>query len=395
MQAPMTERERIERTLRGETCDKIPWATRLDIWHTAVMRSHKLPEEFTGMDIMDIQRHLGIARQSYALVARMHLHGVDVSVEFNGQEIHKEHSPRMNFPVPREYVPAEKPGDTWIHFTTPAGRASLRFRTNMTSIMEAEMPYLMDHILKDKDDYEVVKWILGHAEQEAAFGGFERLEAEIGDYGMTIPMMGRIPFQYIMLDYMGEEQTIYALMDDKPQIDYLLDALGDHARRALELSLELPSLMVEFPDNFEGMVTSPALFRKYCIPFLQESADRVHTKGKILGSHMDGNMKPLVHLIPECGVDVVESFSPAPLTPLTFKEAWDTWQGKVLMWGVIPSPIFEPHVSEQYFENWIEEMFDILAGDQQIVLGIGDQAIGPTLLHRIKRVSELLGRETG
>ena len=110
---------------------------------------------------------------------------------------------------------------------------------------------------------------------------------------------------------------------------------------------------------------------------------------------MDGNMKPLVQLVPECGVDVVESFSPAPLTPLTFKEAWDTWRGKVLMWGVIPSPIFEPHVSEQFFEDWVEEMFDILAGDQRIVLGIGDQAIGPTLLNRIKRVSELLGRETG
>ena len=31
-------------------------------------------------------------------------------------------------------------------------------------------------------------------------------------------------------------------------------------------------------------------------------------------------MAPLLHLVPECGIDVVESFSPAPLIPLTFEE---------------------------------------------------------------------------
>jgi hypothetical protein len=153
--------------------------------------------------------------------------------------------------------------------------------------------------------------------------------------------------------------------------------------------------MVEYVDNFEGMVTSPNLFTEYCMPFLQEAADKAHAKGKVLGSHMDGNMKPLLELIPECGVDVVESFSPAPLTPLTFKEAWEAWRGKAIMWGVIPSPIFEPHVAEQSFERWLEEMFETLAGDKRIVLGVGDQAVGPSMTGRIRRVSELLGRETG
>ncbi len=395
MKTPMTERERIERTLKGEPCDKIPWATRLDIWHTAVTRSGTLPAEYTDMDIMDIYRDFGIARQSYTGVSTMCLHGVELSVEFNGKVIRKEHSPRISFPVPRELVPPEIPGNTVVNFKTPAGGASLKFRTNETSIMEAEAPYMIEHILKSRDDFEVVKWILKHAEQEAALEGYERLETTIGDYGFTIPTLGRIPFQYILLDYMGEVKTVYTMADDEAQFTYLLDALGDHARRALEIGLGLPSPMVEFVDNFEGMVTSPSLFRKYCIPFLQESADKVHAKGKVLGSHMDGNMKPLVDLIPECGIDVVESFSPSPLTRLEFKEAWETWRGKVLMWGAIPSPIFEPVVPEEVFENWLAEMFDTLSGDRRIILGIGDQAVGPTMPHRVKRVSELLGRETG
>lgn len=155
MQNLMTERERIVNTLLGEPCDKIPWATRLDIWHTAVTRSGTLPEEYADMAIMDIYRDFGIARQSYTGVTKLRLHGVDFTVEFNGDVIHKESNPAMYFPVPKEYIPPEEPGSTVMHFQTPAGRASLCFRTNETSIKEAESPYLTEHLLKNEDDFQV------------------------------------------------------------------------------------------------------------------------------------------------------------------------------------------------------------------------------------------------
>ena len=391
MQNALTIRERIEKTLRGEPCDRIPWATRLDIWHAAATRSGTLPEPFVGMDLMGIHRHLGIGRQGYALAFLFRLHEVEVTVEFNGEVVQRERDPRMLFPVPRERVPTDRPGDTIVRFTTPVGRAQLAFRTTQASIQNAEMPYLVKHIIGDDDDFRVVRWILDRAELVPLQRGFEESERTIGDDGFTIPMVGRIPFQQIMLDYMGEELTIYTLADNKPGIDDLLAMLSEHARRALEIGLEVPAPVVEFSDNLEGTITSPALFKEYCIPFLQESADRAHAKGKLLASHMDGNLLPLVDLIAECGVDLVESFSPAPLTPLTFAQAWGAWQGEVLLWGVIPSPIFEPHVSDRDFEKWLEQMFRVLDGDQRIILGIGDQALGTTLTERIEKVSELLG----
>ena len=128
------------------------------------------------------------------------------------------------------------------------------------------------------------------------------------------------------------------------------------------------------------------------MPFMQEAADQIHAQGRYLGSHMDGNMASLLHLIPECGIDVVESFSPAPLIPLTFEEAWHNWYGKVLIWGGIPSPIFEPHIPQHEFTQWITQMLKLLGDDRQIILGIGDQAVGPSLMERIKMASEMLGR---
>jgi len=62
------------------------------------------------------------------------------------------------------------------------------------------------------------------------------------------------------------------------------------------------------------------------------------------------------------------------------------------MWGGIPSPIFEPHVPEDEFIGWINRMLDLLGDDRRIILRIGDQAVGLSLMERILKASELLGR---
>jgi len=268
----------------------------------------------------------------------------------------------------------------------------MRFQVVEEIIRGAAAPYLVEHLLKDDNDFAVIKWMINHSEIIADYDGFEDKDELAGDQGFTIGMMERVPFQRILLDFMGEEQTIYSMMDSPDNFQYLLDILTEQGREMVELALASPALMLEFTDNVEGSITSPTLFQNYCMPFMQEAADKIHAQGRYLGSHMDGNMKSLLHLVPECGVDVVESFSPAPLTRLTFEDAWNAWRGKVLMWGGIPSPIFESHVPEHEFTEWIKQMLDLLGDDRRIILGIGDQAVGPSLIERIQKASEMLGR---
>jgi uroporphyrinogen-III decarboxylase len=388
----MNERQRIINTLKGEPTDKLPWATRLDIWHTSRLRTNTLPVEMSGKELNEIYRDLKIGRQCYSQLIYTRLRGVDMTVEFNGEVVRKESDPVLRFPRPSELVTLEKPGDTLITLKTPAGQSRMRFQMVEELIRGAAAPYIVEHLLKDDNDFAVVKWIINHSEIVADYDGFKAKEDLAGDLGFTIGMMERVPFQRILLDFMGEEQTIYSMMDSPDDFQYLLDILTEQGREMVELALASSALMLEFTDNVEGSITSPTLFQNYCMPFMQECADRIHAQGRYLGSHMDGNMEPLLHLIPECGVDVVESFSPAPLTRLTFEDAWKAWRGKVLMWGAIPSPIFESHVPEHEFTEWIKRMLDLLGDDRRIILGIGDQAVSPSLIERIKKASEMLGR---
>ena len=71
---------------------------------------------------------------------------------------------------------------------------------------------------------------------------------------------------------------------------------------------DLPSIYVEFGDNLDGTMTNPKLFMEYSLPYYQKYADILHGQGKKVGRHNDGNVKPLLSLLAQSGLDGCESF---------------------------------------------------------------------------------------
>lgn len=386
----MTERERILRVLHHEQPDRTPWATRLTTWRTSNLRSKTMPAHLTQLDLMQLHDHLKIGRQHRSLLTRTRLRGVDLTVAFNGDVIHRESNPAICFPEAHGLYVADRPGETMLTFESPAGTARVRLNTNIELINGAAIPYTTEHIITDVDSFSIVTWMLKNAEIVPTYDDFIATDALIADRGFCTGELGRVPFQQILLEFLGIERAVYWMADEPARFQYLLDLLDDLCWQTLEIGLGSPAHLVEFGDNYDGNITSPKLFAKYCIPFLQRAAGKIHARGRLMSNHLDGDIKPLLHLVPEAGIDVAESFSPHPLTTLTFEDAWAAWRGKVIMWGAIPSPIFEPAVPDGDFEAWLERMFDLIAEDKRIILGIGDQAMRPALVERMARVSELL-----
>lgn len=387
----MTERERIVSVLKRKKPDRIPWATRLDIWHKSALRTGRLPEAYKNVDVMRIYEDLGIGRQAYFSVTKYKLNGVDINVEFNGETIHRESSPELSrFPKAASYVPREKPGQTVVSFKTPAGLASVVFKTTEILLNGGAEPYLAKHFLEDETDRAAVEWILDHAEPVPKFDEFKKIEEELGDQGLVVGYMERMPFQSLLLDYFGEEKCYFEIYDNPDRFQALLDRVAALYDENLAMALDSAAFMLESGDNFDGQMTNPNLFKQYCIPKMQEISDRVHSKGKVIGSHMDGDMRNLLSLVPETGYDVVESFSQEPLSSLTFKEAWESWGDKILMWGALPSPLFEQGTSDHQFDTTVEHVLKAVASDGLIILGVADQAVANTLVRRIRRAGELI-----
>jgi len=189
-----------------------------------------------------------------------------------------------------------------------------------------------------------------------------------------------------LLEYIGEINLFYALHDDPQKVKRLLAILDRQMVDILHRLADFNWPYVEFPDNLHSLMTNPRLFTEYCLPAYQRYTDILHTQGKKVGSHTDGEVRSLLGLLKETGLDVCESFSPAPLTRCTFAEAWAIWESGPLIWGGIPSPILEESTSEEDCMRYVQEVLDQVAG-QPIILGVVDLFMRHNSIDRVQKIA--------
>jgi hypothetical protein len=386
LQNDLSARARVLTVLRGEIPRRLPFVTRLETWYTAHQRSHTLPERFRGLTLDEVHRAVGVGRLKFSVPYRYRLVGVEVHATFNGEELVRQSDPLVeNFPGLWDLVPTDRAGTTRTELLTPAGRLSLTHVLLEEGVFNATDPYLKEHLVKNEDDLRVVAYILERAEFVPAFDKIRAEEAQIGGDGLLVPLVQRIPFQQALLEYLGEIDLFYALHDNLPMVRRLLDLLDRQLLDALGHLADLDVPYVEFPDNLHGLMTNPKLFREYCQPAYQKYTDLLHRQGKKAGSHTDGDIRPLLALLADSGLDVCESVSPAPLTSFSFREVNRAWRGRPLVWGGLPTPILEAKTSETEFQASLDDF--LAAIDQPLILGLVDLFLRHNSIERVETIA--------
>ncbi len=382
--------ERVLRTLNGQTPDRIPFLVRLDVWYACHKRAGSIPPEFRDMSLEAIHHALGVGRQRFVVPFRWRLRGVDMTVTFNGAEVFREHEPVVELICgSHEWVRADQAGETVTHYETPVGSLRTCHTLSLLGVQSGTEPYLKEHFIKEDADYRVVEYLIEHAEYMPVYESILEEQRRLEGIGFVIPLLPRIPFQQALLEYLGEMSLFYALHDSPRQVERLLQLLDEQLVNVLHHMEELYVPYVEFPDNLHGLMTNPSLFRTHCLTAYQRYCDILHAQGKKVGSHTDGDVKPLLKLLKESGLDVCESFSPAPLTSCTFDEAWNAWQGKPMIWGGIPSPLLEERTDEQVLYEYLEHLLATV-GWQPIVLSVVDMVMGHNSPERIRSIARRL-----
>ena len=375
--------------LRGEIPRRLPFVTRLETWYTAHQRTQTLPEEFTGMTLDQVHQAVGVGRLKFTVPYKYRLNGLEVRATFNGKELARLTDPVVeNFPGLWDLVPTDRAGTTHTELITPVGRLNITHTLLEEGVYNGTDPYLMEHLIKDEADFKVVEYILERAEFIPAFEKIKAEETQLGGGGLLVPLLQRIPFQQILLEYLGEMNLFYALHDNPRMVQRLLDLLDRQMLESLERLSDLDVPYVEFPDNLHGLMTNPKLFQEYCLPAYQEYTDILHRQGKKAGSHTDGDIRSLLGLLVESGLDVCESVSPAPLTSFTFQEVNQAWRGKPLLWGGLPTPVLEEHISEPEFQAYIDHL--LAAIDQPMILGLVDLFLRHNSIERVKTIARRL-----
>ena len=385
-----TMHDRITAVLQGKKPDRLPFIDRMELWYGSKVQNDSLPGRYKGMSLNDIHRAVGMGRQKFSAPYAFKLHGVEVIATFEDEIVNQEFEPISEyFPTawaPDE-VPRDKAGTTWIEFKTPVGNLQMKYvyADSMVEMGGAE-PLLIEHLIKSQEDYRTAEYIVEHAEFVQLFDNIAGDQKMLGENGFVVPCLHRIPFQQLLLEYLGEMQLFAAVYDHPGLIDRLITVLDEQYTEILHRVSELPVIYVEFPDNLDGMMTNPRLFEKYSLPYYQKYTAILHNQGKKAGCHTDGNIKVLLDLLAQTGLDVCESFSPSPLTECTFEEAWEAWQDGPTIWGGIPSPILEVRTPEHEFQEYVDRLLQTI-GNKPIILGVGDMVLGNNLIERVEYIA--------
>jgi hypothetical protein len=254
-------------------------------------------------------------------------------------------------------------------------------------VQSSTVPIMTEHPIKGEADYRVLKYLLDHSEFVPQYQAVFDEQSKMREIGFVVPLLSRIPFQHAYLSWIGEVQAIYMMVDDPNLFSRILGLLDEILLDDIAQLSDFTWPYVQFPDNIDGMVTSPKLFKEHCLPYYQRYADLLHGQGKKVGSHTDGNVGPLLDLLAESGLDVCESLSPAPLTECTLEEAWKAWQGGPIIWGGIPSLVLREDSSESDFKAYVRGLLETV-GDGPVILGVGDMVTSDNSIERVRYIAE-------
>ncbi len=375
--------------LEGRKPDRIPFIDRIDFWYKSRTQRGDMPASYRGKSLPAVHRAIGMGHQDWDYPYAIKYRNLEIILTFEGERILHEVDPEItNFPTLWGWIPIDKAGITTTELITPVGKLTIQHHLLEESISTGTTrPQMISHPIKELDDYKIYEYIIEHSEFVPRYDVFNQREAEVGDHGYLVPIIERIPFQHLLIDAVGELETFYILHDNPKAFRRLLSVIDEQVTDKLYRLADFSAPYVEFTDNLDGFMTNPLLFQEYVLPAFHSYCEILHGQGKKVGDHTDGDLRAIVHLLPETGIDVCESFTPAPTTSCSFEEAWKLWKEGPLIWGGIASYYLENRVGEIEFREHIEHLLKLI-DDRPIILGVGDAVMSDNDIDRVRYIAE-------
>lgn len=366
MREKMTHRQRFQAVLDGKVPDRTPWVARLDLWYKGRQAQGTLPPQVQGKTIREAESYLGMGHSARnALVYR---------VRYDGLE---ERSTRN--------------GDYLTHaFITPVGEASCTWYDPTAAQQAGIAKILTEHYIKNERDFEPIRYVAEHMRFVPDYDAYRKYDAEVGDDGYPLTIIGASPIHSIMLTYFGYEQFYYWLSDAPDKIETLLKALEGSYRQMWEVVEESPAKFLLHGVHFNSEMTPPRTFRRFFLPYFTEFNARMHAAGIKVAFHADADLTGLLDLVLKCGFDVADTFACAPLVRCTFDEARAAWKDNIVIWGGVPSIILEPTYPIDEFRRYMKDLHIKTKGTSHFIMAVSDNILPGAEVERLEWIRDLL-----
>ncbi len=215
-------------------------------------------------------------------------------------------------------------------------------------------PWLTSHLIKEPEDYKVVKYIAENTEYVADYFPIDQATEWLGEEGIVLDNLPHSPLQMLLIFWVGSEggRCFLHLADYPDLVEDLLRAVSRSREPMYEIAAKSAAPVSFCGDNIDGGLMGARLFERYCMPEYEKQAQILHRHDKLMAVHMDGRLDNIKHLIPRTPIDIIEAFHPLPMGDLPLAEALTLWKDKVI-WMGFPDSVFQmgPQATREHMLN--------------------------------------------
>ena len=268
-------------------------------------------------------------------------------------------------PDGHDVVVTNEPDRTITEWKTPIGE--LRKVQRMAA--DGSMA-ITAHPVKTLEDLTILEYVVLHTKQQANPKLVRGVLDEIGDLGVADIVVGRSPFGKVVQEYLGLETTAFLYAEEPKRIHEFLELQERVDMEIIEFAAESDARVVIISDHADEHLINPRWFRELCIPFYRKACDIFHDAGKIVSTHLDGNIKGLLPLLPDTGFDLLDGCTPSPMNNYTPGQLGAALGPGQYAYCGVPSTFFAQELPD---EAILESARDIHAGvGDRLIMNVGD-----------------------
>jgi len=362
----VTPRERILAVFRGEKIDKVVWQPRIDHWYDVNKALGTLPERYEGKGLLEIYDDLGASPRTYRFFN-------DTIRCIQGGEV--------------EVRKRDDENSISTTYVTPKGK----LREVRRKTVHGASTYHTEYFIKGVEDLEILAYVLREQQFEFDRQLYSELVRKFGERAEPIVNLPWVPFQRLVIEYMGLEKTILALWKHPGEVEGFIRVMEGNDDERLRVVKESPIRIVNFADNIHHDLCSPPLFQRYILPYYRRRTSELHAAEKFCTSHWDGHIRLLLPFVRETGLDALECVTPKPMGDITLEELHEALQGMILVDG-IPANHFLPWVSDQELRAFTLQLLDMFT--PRLIAGISDQLSPNGDIEKVRLVGEIINEYT-
>ena len=215
--------------------------------------------------------------------------------------------------------------------TEQGRRRDVRWVTDMGELHEWYLgEWRQEYLIKSPADYRIMAHALADRRVSLTHEHYQRVDAFVGERGITLGQIGRTPFQEVQIDMAGLEQFSINLADRCPELLDLLALMNAQKLEDFSIAIHGPTQHIKLWENLSIETMGPATYDRFLVPVYRGIADIMAGSGKRLLVHYDGKLRCIADRIATLDFDGIDSFTQAPEGDMTVAEARRQWPDKFL-----------------------------------------------------------------